>query len=83
MPAARRFLVLCVALVALFALAAGGTGAVLVWRAFPTVNGRLAVSGLAAPRGLGMGPNGNLYVADNGANQILEITPSPVPGGCF
>jgi penicillin amidase len=45
----RRVLAVFVVLLVLIALAATGTGAVLVWRTFPQITGRLAVPGLDAP----------------------------------
>jgi penicillin amidase len=45
----RRFLAVFIILLILIVLAATGSGAVLVWRTFPQITGRLAVSGLDAP----------------------------------
>jgi penicillin amidase len=45
----RRFLAIFVILLILVGLAGVGTGAILVWRAFPRINGRVAVPGLDAP----------------------------------
>lgn len=45
----RRFLAIFVILLILVVLAGVGTGAVVVWRTFPGINGHLAVPGLDAP----------------------------------
>ncbi len=45
----RRFLAIFVILLILVVLAGVGTGAVVVWRTFPRINGHLAVPGLDAP----------------------------------
>lgn len=45
----RRFLAVFIILLILIALAATGTAAVVVWRTFPQISGRLAVRGLNAP----------------------------------
>lgn len=44
----------------------------------------LVASGLGSPRGMDVGPSGDLYVALDGADAILKIGPSTTNGsGCF
>jgi penicillin G amidase len=45
----RRLLVFLLVALGLLAVGGAGTGAALVWRSFPTINGRLTVPGLGAP----------------------------------
>lgn len=43
----------------------------------------LVASGLASPRGMEFGPNGDLYVAIRNANAVVKISPSSDPSDCF
>ena len=43
----------------------------------------LVATGLPGPRGLDFGPTGSLFVALQGANAVISISPSPDPNDCF
>lgn len=43
----------------------------------------LVATGLPGPRGLDFGPTGDLFVALQGGNAVIRLSPSPDPTDCF